>query len=654
MAYGLRYYYEFDDNHVQHAATWKVNISFKDYEGDETEILHSTDSPLVITRGEQTDDKYTPIIGSECVMGIVITDESVISPKTFIDIDELECLVEVYKNNVIYWKGYVKQDFIQYPYDAVPYAFQIPATDRLSLIKSNLIDIQSEKEGDGYVSILSLLTSKGIKECKLGESLNIVSTLYYTDLPGVSYPGVGHPSIFTDRLYVRFEKLIDDSGNPINPYDSLKKLTKSFGARLFYSAGYFWFQRIEDLQHDLINARTYTEDGDFTASFQFSPKKLLKGDISSADGIYANHNTTIQVNAAHKQEKIDIDYIFRGYLLNHDWHAFSGGQFDNWDASDWSLITQGGTGSIQDPYYCQFRGNPSGTDFIYQVVDLNFQFPITINVNIDMSGCENTAWQLHTYLDTVFPLSMHHVYVNGEWINSNPTVPPGDHRYHNMIEKPDNNTGIYNLNVTVPNPPPQTNPSPPYATYDNKIQLMFIDPDGDGRIMKIFDVTLSQTVNGYTGEINTVRNTKNYSVLNDIDDSDFIDSYPNVANSLIYKAGSPGNEYYTNFNFGGKWKSRNGESKQIQQYNLEDRLNQNGGPYKKMTLDIYSNTMEFQNVIQQAFGDYDNYIIMYDEYDVKKCIHSVQMLQLKNTDYFTDGNFDFKHTYKPGSTIRTF
>src|SRR5690606_14688139 len=144
----------------------------------------------------------------------------------------------------------------------------------------------------------------------------------------------------------------------------------------------------------------------------------------------------------------------------------------------------------------------------------------------------------------------------------------------------------------------------------------------------------------------TVRSDKNYSTLHDVDNVFFIDGTDNIANALRYK---DDNGNYMVFNFGGKWKSNYGEANQIQKHNLFARIHQNKVPFKLLTTTAFSNDLNFENVVQQAYGDYDNYIIMYDDYDVKRCSHELYLLQVVDTlNKFNDNTYLWKQVFKNG------
>lgn len=665
MAYGLKYWFEFDDIHTVTPAVWKVNISFKDFTGTSTEIINLGADPLVFIRGVQSEDKFEPILGSEADITIMIDDEKVIKPTDFTDIDEDEALVEIYKDTVLYWKGFIKQDFISYRYTSTPYLFTIPATDRISLMKASLLDIGDEINGIGFVQLADLLTTKGLYKTNLCSTLKLLSSLTHPTPDGMTYPDTGGVQLsFLDQLKIRYELLIDDSGNPMNVYDTLVMLARSFGGRIFYSGGYYHFQRINDLYTNAPLVAIYT-DQLYPDSRAASPiRKILKGEISSSDGVYANNNASIQVEGAHKQDKIDLDYTQRGFLENYGWGSYVDGEFTDWDSEimnsptfppAWDYISQGGSGTIAEPYYCFFEPVPIYTGYIKQ--DVTGIIPgnvYTLKFKVKFYTSQRAAYQIHLYEDTIDEQSDSHFYFNGStWVQAKEQASSGNNplsgspNYHVKFSRPqDVRKNEVTIEVTLPKIPDLFIPVAEVTLAPNIIRFMVIDPDGsvsdgaDKTGIEIYAVELGHQPYGYTGEVDTMRNTGNYSILNDDNEIKIIDGFDAFANSINY--GSYGvNNGGTIGSWGDDYLTLGVSESHLM--TLRGIAEQNRKQYKSLTTSVFSNTLEFENVIQQAFGDFPLFLQMSDKYSVRNCIHELQLLQVNDS---TGAKATSKQTYK--------
>lgn len=676
MSYGLKYYFSFDDIHPLTKATWKVNISFKDYTGASTEITDLGAKPLTFLRGQQSDDKFEPILGSEADMTIVITDESVVKPDDFIFIDEDAALVEIYKNAVLYWKGFIKQDFIQFAYTAPPYEFTIPATDRIALMKSELLDIQDDINDDGFVLLSDLLLTKGLYKTNLCSQLKLLSSLIAPSPSGIVYPDPGGVQLsFLDQLKIRYELLIDSTGNPMNVYDTLVMLARSFGARIFYNGGYYHFQRVVDMFTEKPLVAIYTDKAYPDSRAAVAIRKTLKGEISSADGIYANNDAFFQIEGAHKQEKMDLTFVQRGYLLNYAWASFANGDFAHWSGSHPADgLEQHGDGSIENPYSCFFKPNPSGDSFISQFVSgIIPGQQYTLKFSVKFFGMSLARYEVHIFdsSDPNFPDfgSKTHFYLQGNtWKSTDGTGDAPQNEYNIHIERPgDIRKNEVDINMTLPAIPNYTDFLTGNKIAPNTMYIVLLDPvdevdDGTAdadRGVEWGAITLGLQAYGYTGEIDSMRSSANYSILNENDDGKIIDALDAFANAIHYGdqgvfSGDNGywqDSFFNNTTLEAYLNAQFGPAipptiarvvteaqlryETIQRRTLREILNENGKPSYKLTTSVFSNTLEFENVIQQAYGSYPVYAQMYDEYDVKNCLHKLQLLQLISAAGYT-------------------
>jgi hypothetical protein len=628
--YHVRYRLEFDDIHNVTPAKWKVDISVRDDIGSVSGLyeLTGSDTPLIITRGTQSNDKFEPILGSEVQIGVTLTDDlpddakpyftRPPEPKDFFTIDETQLKVEIYKDSVLKWVGFCKPDYCEYTYSPTPYYFTIVATDRISLLKSQLVDLDTAKSGDGYMSILSLLKANGLYKTGLSESLKVISSLQYN----------GSGAMLEDKK-IRYELLVDDSGNPMNVYDSLVQIANSLGCRIFFEDNTFWFQRIEDLMTEVPTVLTYGTTETPTSS-TLHIRKIVKGEISSAEAIYSDI-PSIQIGAAYKQTQIDLDYKFRGWLQNFNWLTWDGSNFAHWTKNTHATIDRHGSGTDEDPYTLYFAKNSSDTGILWQVIDGIPQGALfSMSAKIKFLKTQRCAFRLYickTATGSQDPSDdslKEIVWLNGNWGDAQSNLGsagniPVTRNEHNDLDF------SLDINNTWSLRDDNGFPYDPDVTFS--LLIYILDPDGSfsesGSYtgMEVGEIILSVKSNNINGEIDTVRLTKDYSTLNSIDNNALIDSSVYVANS-VYTDTSVTNT---------KWKTDYIQTAmKLQSVNLYSRLNVYQLPYKIMSGTFFSNIISFENVIQQAFGDYSLFIQMYDEYDVKKCSHKMQLAEINH------------------------
>jgi len=132
MAYNVKYRLNFAD--VQ-GKKRRLDILKKDYGGGILP-LYSDGEPVVIsTNADQ--DFYEPIIGSQCTINLIVTDE--VTYDNFYEYDEREYQVKVYWESSagvysLYWVGWISNDIYQEAIISTPYVLTLNANDGLGTL----------------------------------------------------------------------------------------------------------------------------------------------------------------------------------------------------------------------------------------------------------------------------------------------------------------------------------------------------------------------------------------------------------------------------------------------------------------------------------------------------------------------------------------
>jgi len=638
MAYGLKYTLTFDDIHPLHPAIWEVKFYFQDFVGDSIELIGSG-TPLVITRGEDGQDKMTPIVGSKAEIEIIITDDNFDKEQFFV-IQQFQIKVEVLKDGEIWWSGFVKPDYCEFPYTPTPYPFKIVATDGIALLKNNLVDLSDIKNDTGYVSILNILMEKGLFLTNHGlDSLRVISSLHR----------VGKTQTF-ENLSTRFELWVDDKGEFMNIYDILVQIATSFTGRLFFDNGYIWFQRIADLTNPNPTIWQYYDSSVTPDKITLTEPfiKILKGDISSAEMIYQNNDAFVTIMSPYKQSLIDLNYKFRTWLQNGDWHDWDGTNFAHWNKNVSSInIDRHGDGTKEDPYKLFFGKWSSDTGILWQSVPgISNASRLKIETKIHFYKTERTAFRLYITKtaqgsedpsDDALKLF---AFRNGQWVvlaEEGTQGPKPGRDDNNFINR---RTGVGSTNtVDVSFDMGYFNATADWD-YDHGDTFSFliyiIDPDGSVSEdalyngMEVEEIKLSVITNGYIGETYTNRTGKNFSKYNEIEDFVIVSGVDsNVANGLHYE-GESQDQVWTSDDVPVAVND-------FQAMSLYSTMNVNSFPFELMTGTYFSNKVHFFNTIQRAFGDYKLFMQLYDEYDVKHCEHKMTLAEIREVKGIQSG-----------------
>jgi hypothetical protein len=136
--YNLKYYFTFyadRDTRIIDGTpdNYTCNISQLDYAGAIEEI-QAQENPIQINYQNTSSNKLEPIIGSECTLNLIATEDFQL--EDLYTENEREFLVEVYRNGGLIWSGFIIPDGCQESFTFAPYAISVNAVDGLGLLKN--------------------------------------------------------------------------------------------------------------------------------------------------------------------------------------------------------------------------------------------------------------------------------------------------------------------------------------------------------------------------------------------------------------------------------------------------------------------------------------------------------------------------------------
>lgn len=230
MPYGLKYFAEFNTISSQNL-TFRLEISKKDYTGDETEIILTSTGCV---QEWQEDNPYAPIKG--CTLNIGIVNDGVVSLDDFYSEEDDAFYVELIRTDTMQtlFKGYVLQDDSQEVVLDYAHELNIVATDNLGTLKSVKLNDAALKYGTPVTYTGVELTAFGASfytnrpemgALKPGQQFTVSGSLYvgtytclsisYNDVLAnwIIYTGQGLPNFTTLSSTVTFDTSINISGN---------------------------------------------------------------------------------------------------------------------------------------------------------------------------------------------------------------------------------------------------------------------------------------------------------------------------------------------------------------------------------------------------------------------------------------------------------
>lgn len=227
---------------------WRVDISTAAYAGDPITVRGSAGNACVIEYDGGVDDPFdNPVVASKANMQLINQGE--------LDMDELQgagdrdFVVEVYRNNVLKWKGYLITDNIQQPLLSAPNVVQLSAIDGLNMLEgitythNNLI---TESIGIANRAPLNFLRQVLFAQSNLGLMLPI---RWYIGLENVETEDDPIAGLMTWSPYG--EGLIVGQSSDGTIYQNcryiVEGLVKAFCCRIFQSDGAWHVMRTTDI-----------------------------------------------------------------------------------------------------------------------------------------------------------------------------------------------------------------------------------------------------------------------------------------------------------------------------------------------------------------------------------------------------------------------
>lgn len=354
MAYGLKYTFTFQDEIQESPATWRLDWEKKDYIGAVDTFPMMGESPISLIRSADDESKLSPIVGSKMSINCLYDGvSSVPHPNEFRNIEEDVYRVSLYRNDVMYFRGFVKPDAASYPFQDPPYAYQVNVTDYFNGMKSKVMNLNLAATGLFYYTHLSLAS---ILDRTLFEAV---------DYDGAAVKILHHikPDILTgfgnlvDETFMHADAFYSTDEGPMKIYEALKRIMIAYRSRIFFSNGYYWIQRLADLYKPYSDVLMYANTGSVTFPPEPKPVQIYKTDFQVVAG-----SGTIGSDPAIFSQKVKYQLKAINQIANFTWEAFSAGVPADWTTSD--LFTRWGAGTAVDPYRLRFVG----TNSMYQEI----------------------------------------------------------------------------------------------------------------------------------------------------------------------------------------------------------------------------------------------------------------------------------------------
>lgn len=235
--YGVYYRLEFDDinNYAQH----KIDILKRGFSGSVTEIC-GADVPIRISYNGSGEGKYSPLVGSSAVVGLMSESNQQFS-ELFLG-DDRQFQVRYYRDNEIRWIGYIIPSMYEEPYIAPPYPVFFTATDGIGDLKNfDLLNDVDERYREDVSQMF--LIKEVLNKLNLGIDIHSGVNLYETTMDQAdSDDPLPQTYVNTDAYYGE-----EPQEEPLDCDTVLQAILKPYGARLFQAYGVWWIVRTQEM-----------------------------------------------------------------------------------------------------------------------------------------------------------------------------------------------------------------------------------------------------------------------------------------------------------------------------------------------------------------------------------------------------------------------
>lgn len=269
VGYGTIYRFEFDGFcnpfGTKLITKGKVLILKKGYTGGITDIPNGQVSPVEIDYPTSDDDIFYPLKGSTLsfnVLGGAINMDSIISE------DETEYFLEYYRDDVLFWSGFVSPElceediFLKYP------AIQFKTIDGLGTLKDKNLTL--EKYPKGINSMLEIL-QKALNGIGYGYGLNVLCKTWSTLMSKTSY------STPLEQSYIYTAGLQDKNFQFQSNLDIVVNICNTFNSILYQNYGKWYFIKPKDLAFGVNQASQFSTSGVLNTSSKVTIPTLRHG-----------------------------------------------------------------------------------------------------------------------------------------------------------------------------------------------------------------------------------------------------------------------------------------------------------------------------------------------------------------------------------------
>ena len=364
MSYGLKYFNEFKNYYDE---TVRIEILGRDFAGTATEVK-TLATPLIVSYPGNDRELYNPIIGSQVTINLLSETNF-----QFIDLHNSDARahrVDIYKETVLFWRGWLLPDLFSEPYVAPPYEVSITARCGLGELKEipfpETIQAYTQSEPDGtevtFANIYSIIC-QALRQIEtdldLNDCINVYSNENDEELDSPLPQTYVNVSMYSGKNY----------------YEVITDILLTYGARLYQMDCEWWVVRIKEVAGTMVTKKT-----DLVGTFiSLDNTKVTAFQIGRPAGSQiVNNSPQLDINPAWKQfnwvqdlgkkDSIFLNSKFEKWVeypvtvRNTNW------RITKWIEPEYGFLRR--FIESNGDYFAQFGSAPDSAKFIYQTLNV--------------------------------------------------------------------------------------------------------------------------------------------------------------------------------------------------------------------------------------------------------------------------------------------
>jgi len=289
--------------------TWKMEICDNEWGGYVYEF--KTGPEIFSLSYKEMKDRSDTIFSSSVSIPLLVTDSNVEYFVTSImTTQEERFTLQIYKNNVLYWRGILLHDLVQKEDIDYPYIVDLTFTDGLARLK----DQEYNNSGTAYDGretildhILNCLNKTGLTQL-YGTGDEFIRTCVNWYDANHNYTQTLCPLKYTNVDHMVFYS-VDDGGTYEfkNCAEVLEMLLSQFNARIFMAGGIFWVVQPQEYSRSWTYFRSFTSAGVSSGSSRSTSRVTPTAAQRKAGGLTKYLPPLYKVSRVYKPHKTSYE-----------------------------------------------------------------------------------------------------------------------------------------------------------------------------------------------------------------------------------------------------------------------------------------------------------------------------------------------------------